>query len=287
MEDSNTNSHPLLKRLTTFLFFSDNMGYILHEENEKSLIGVDFWEFETSKKIVEDLESQLSAKLTHLLTAHSHFDHSGGNEEWSKYREGLIIVGGDTKSLGESIPFANKEMKHEEILSVGNFNIQTLHTPGHIPSHVSYLVSHQSSPNTPIVFTGDTLFVGGCGRVFNGTPEALYSSLKFLSSLQSDTLIFCGHEYTLKNIQFALTLNPEKNVLQQKYEWAQLIISKGEFTTGSKISEERIYNPFLKCHEQHMQEVTGTSTPEDCFKTIRTLKNNFKKIIKLKKVESN
>jgi hydroxyacylglutathione hydrolase len=283
-KDNNTinndyTNHSLLKHLFMFGYNQDNIGYILHEPVEKVLIGIDFGEFDRSKVFVEKVEEKLNASLKYILTTHSHNDHSGGNEMWKKYRgSDLCIVAGNTAKFGDVVPFANKFQNDLDILNIGDLCIATLYTPGHIKSHVSYVVTHvnESSTKTPFLFCGDTLFIGGCGKVFQGTHEELYNSIKTLSYLPNDTLVFPGHEYTVNNLKFCLKLDPHNDFAKDKFEWATNIRKNNEFTVGGRLIEEKLYNPFLRCGDSYYLNLTEEDTPEKSFKKLRLLKDNFR-----------
>ena len=268
--------HSLLKNLYMFGYNKDNIGYILYEEKEKCLIGFDFGEYDKSNKIVSKLESDLQCKLKYIFTTHSHNDHSGGNDRWKRLRKQEIkIVSGDDEN--DIVPLAEVFMKDLETLQIGELCVACLKTPGHIPSSVCFVVTHvsENSTKTPFLFTGDTLFIGGCGRVFQGTHEQLYNSLKTISYLPNDTLIFCGHEYTEKNLEFCLKVDPDNEVLKDKMKWTKDMRSKNEFTMGSRLIEEKMYNPFLRAGDDYYMNLTNTKTPEESFKYLRTLKDNF------------
>lgn len=268
--------HTLLQNLYMFGYNKDNIGYVLHDPVTKCLIGIDFGEYDKSSKIVNQLETKLDCKLKYILTTHSHNDHSGGNDRWKRVRKDeIVIVSGNSEE--DIVPLAEKFMNDLETMSIGELCIACLHTPGHIPSHVSYVITqvNENSTKTPFLFCGDTLFIGGCGRVFKGTHEQLYNSLKLIGYLPNDTLIFCGHEYTEKNMEFCLKLDPDNQFLKDKYEWVKDMRKKGEFTMGSRLVEEKIYNPFLRAGDEYYMKLIGASTPEESFKQIRTLKDNF------------
>jgi hydroxyacylglutathione hydrolase len=267
--------HTLLNNLYMFGYNNDNIGYILHDSIGKNLIGVDLGEFDKSRKIVEKLESDLNAKLTHILTTHSHWDHAGGNKAWKEYRNDVEIVSGTNTE--DPIPAANKFMKDLETFSTGELCIACMHTPGHTPSHVCYVITQvtENSTKLPFLFCGDTLFIGGCGRVFNGTHEQLYNSLQTLGYLPNDTLVFCGHEYTANNLQFCLKLDPDNDFIKDKIEWVNKLRSEDQFTVGSRLVEEKLYNPFMRCNDRYYKDLTNEEEPEKVFKKIRILKDNF------------
>lgn len=268
--------HSLLKHLYMFGYNKDNIGYIIYEPTNRTLLGFDFGEFDKSKNIVEKLEKNLNCKLSYIFTTHIHDDHSGGNDSWKKYRGNEVqIVSGKTES--ELIPNTDKFLNDLEILNIGELCIACMHTPGHTKSSVCYVVTHvtENSTKIPFIFSGDTLFVGGCGRVFNGTHEELYNSLKTLTYLPNDTLVFPGHEYAEKNLEFALKLDPENDFLKDKYEWVKKTRLQREFTVGSRLIEERLYNPFLRCGDSYYLSITGENSPEKSFTKIRLLKDKF------------
>ena len=268
--------HSLLKNLFMFGFNNDNIGYILYEPMNKYLIGVDFGEYEKSNFIVEKLEKNLKSKLRYILTTHVHGDHSGGNEKWKASRgDEVKIISGNTPQ--EKIPFSDKFMNDLETLTIGELCIACMHTPGHTKSAVCFIVTHvaENSTKIPFLFCGDTLFIGGCGRVFNGTYAELYNSLKTLTYLPNDTLVFPGHEYTQKNLEFCLKVDPENEFLKDKFEWVKQTRRKGEFTVGSRLIEERLYNPFLRSGEPYYLSLTGEIEPERSFEKLRMLKDKF------------
>jgi hydroxyacylglutathione hydrolase len=267
--------HTLLNNLYMFGYNNDNIGYVLHDSVGKNLIGIDFGEFDKSRKIVEKLEDDLSARLTYILTTHSHWDHSGGNNAWKEYRNDVEIVTGTNKD--DLVPAATKFMNDLETFSLGELCIACMHTPGHIPSHVCWVITQvtENSTKLPFLFCGDTLFIGGCGRVFNGTHEQLYNSLQTLGYLPNDTLVFCGHEYTANNLKFALKLDPENDFIKDKIEWVDKLRTDGQFTVGSRLVEEKLYNPFMRCNDRYYKDLTNEEIPEKVFKKLRILKDNF------------
>jgi hydroxyacylglutathione hydrolase len=271
--------HSMLENLYMFMYGKDNIGYILYEKSLKTLIGIDFGEFEKSKIMVEKLEKSFDARLSHIFTTHSHLDHCGGNSQWRDYRKEVKIVGGDIEE--DRIPQSTNNMKDLQTMTIGEFCIACLYTPGHIPSHVCYLITHvtENSTKTPFLFSGDTLFIAGCGKVFKNSKEhyhKLFCSLNLIKTLPPDTLIFCGHEYTVKNLEFALKLEPDNILIQDKLSWAKSMRQRGEFTMGARLIEEKMYNPFLRSTEENFLKMFETNDPETCFMKMRLLKDNFK-----------
>jgi hydroxyacylglutathione hydrolase len=267
--------HTLLNNLYMFGYNLDNIGYILYEPVNRHLIGVDFGEFNMSRKVVEGLERSLSSELKYILTTHSHADHCGGNIQWKEYRKDIKIISGNCKE--DPVPAADKLMNDLETFTAGELCIACMHTPGHVQSAVSFVVTQvsESSTKIPFLFSGDTVFNGGCGKCFKGTPEQLYESIMKLSYLPNDTLLFPGHEYLLRNCEFILALDPENQFLLDKYEWGKKMREKGEFTVGSRLVEEKLYNPFFRSNDDYYKDLTSETDPVKVFKAIRTLKDNF------------
>jgi len=167
----------------------------------------------------------------------------------TKAIEGIEVVGGKH----EGIPGATKEVEDEETFEFGNLSVRALHTPCHTTGHISYVVSDKQG-TAPAVFSGDTLFIGGCGRFFEGNAEQMYSALvKRLGSLDDATRVFCGHEYTVSNYKFAVTVEPKNETLLRQIEEAKAKRAKGERTIPSTIGLEKATNPFMRVHDPAVQ----------------------------------
>lgn len=271
--------HPLLSQLFIFRFYSDNFGYILYDTKTNSLIGFDFGIFSTSSEAIIKLEKELGSTFKFLFTTHSHSDHAGGNKKWKQEREdSLKIFCGDCddKSKGDYIEIADERLKDNQEVIIGDFRIKCIHTPGHLKSHVVYAVyASDNSYSVPLLFSGDTLFHGTVGKVFNGTYEELFSSINKILSLPYNTLIFPGHEYTVSNLEFNLKIDQNNQFILDKLNWAKLILNKGNYTCGASLVEERLYNSFLRCNEPKIQKVANASNPLDCFIKLRQIKDEL------------
>lgn len=257
-----------------FGFFKDNIGYILNDQKTKTLIGIDFGEYEQSKKVVEILEKFTESKLKYIMTTHSHYDHSGGNKAWKADKKDEIkIISGDTKE--DLVPFTDIYLKDGEEKTFGDIMIKCIHTPGHIGSHVCYFLSDKKLENQNFIFTGDTLFSAGCGRVFSGTHKQMHDSLNILKKFPLNTMIFCGHEYTLNNLKFALSLEPDNEIIKDKFNQTENLIKEGMFSMGSTIEDEITYNPFLRTEENVFKNKFSLDDPLEIFSKLRNMKDKF------------
>ena len=200
---------------------------------------------------VEDYFSKHKLTLSGILITHHHWDHTHGIEELCFSR--TIPVHGPGDILGVTHPTTpNETIRLEEI----SMDFEILDIPGHTLDHIAYV-------NDNHLFCGDTLFAGGCGRVFEGTFSQMHASLQKLKQLPDATKVFCGHEYTYANLKFALHLEPNNAKLHQRMEAVMALIKDKRVTLPSTIGLEKETNPFLRC---------ASATD---FQKIRQLKDNF------------
>ncbi|KAJ0101585.1 hypothetical protein Patl1_06794 [Pistacia atlantica] len=225
----------------------DNYSYLIIDETTKEAAVVDPVE---PQKIV-DAAKQHGAQLTLVLTTHHHWDHAGGNDKIKQIVPGIKVYGGSL----DNVRCCTHQVENGDNISLGaHINILSLHTPCHTKGHISYYVTSKEGEQDPAVFTGDTLFIAGCGKFFEGTAEQMYQSLCVtLGSLPKPTRVYCGHEYTVKNLQFALTVEPNNAKIQQKLSWAQQQRQAGFPTVPSTIDEEMETNPFMRVDLPELQ----------------------------------
>ncbi len=208
-------------------------------------------------------------KLTHILNTHHHNDHIGANIELKKITNCKII--GPKNDL-DRIPGIDIAVKNDQKLNFGNEEINVIEVPGHTKGHIAYYFQKSES-----LFCGDTLFALGCGRVFEGTMQQMWTSLLKLKNLPRSTKVYCAHEYTLANGNFALTVEPGNNKLRERMK---KIINKREHglpTVPSTLGEEIDTNPFLRPDSREIQSnlsLTGASLV-DIFAQTRSLKDTF------------
>ncbi|KAM8779589.1 hydroxyacylglutathione hydrolase, mitochondrial isoform 1-T1 [Rhynchonycteris naso] len=247
---------------------TDNYMYLIIDDDTKEAAIVDPVQ---PQKVVEMVKKH-GVKLTTVLTTHHHWDHAGGNEKLVKLVPGLKVCGSDDR-----IGALTHRVTHLSTLQVGSLNVKCLSTPCHTSGHICYLVSKPGSSEPPAVFTGDTLFVAGCGKFFEGTADEMYRALlEVLGQLPPDTRVYCGHEYTINNLKFARHVEPSNTAIQEKLAWAKEKCRTGEPTVPSTIAEELTYNPFMRVREKTVQQHAGETDPVTTMRAIRKEKDNFK-----------
>ena len=204
-----------------------------------------------------------------LLITHHHADHVEANLALKK-RFGLKIVGPEAEQ--EKIPGIDETVREGSTIAFGNQEIEVIETPGHTAGHVSYYL-----PQSGVAFTADTLFALGCGRLFEAPPPVMYESLKKLSDLPPETVVYCGHEYTLANARFALTIDPDNKVLQMRTQKIEALRADGKPTLPTTIGEELATNPFLRWGDPSIRKHLGmeTASSAEVFAEIRKRKDNF------------
>ena len=246
--------------------FTDN--YIWALRKEKQLVVVD----PGDPNAVQDILLKETLDLIAILITHWHPDHTGGLLELSK--EKAIPVYGPKGGHIEGI--TNELGENDQITILGN-TFKVFETPGHTLDHISYF----SDQENPILFCGDTLFSGGCGRLFEGTPTQMYNSLSKFSSLPEETKVFCTHEYTLSNLNFAVEVEPTNKELLKYYEEVSNKRNNDEITLPSNMKLEKNINPFLRSSESSIKKSAEKYSSKSNLDNIETLsvirswKDNF------------
>ncbi|KAG8557363.1 hypothetical protein GDO81_016606 [Engystomops pustulosus] len=247
---------------------TDNYMYLLIDEETKEAAIVDPVQ---PQKVVEAVKKH-GVNLTSVLTTHHHWDHAGGNEKLVKMVSGLKVYGGDSR-----VGALNQKVSHLTTFQVGSLHVKCLFTPCHTSGHICYYVTKPNSSEPPAVFTGDTLFVAGCGKFFEGTAEEMYQALiEILGRLPPETRVYCGHEYTINNLKFARHVEPKNEAIKQKLAWAKETYNNGEPTIPSTLAEEFTFNPFMRVREKSVQQHAGEDDPISTMAAIRKEKDNFK-----------
>lgn len=207
------------------------------------------------------------ARLTHILNTHHHWDHSGGNREL-KAATGAEVVGPEADK--SRIPAIDTGVDEEHGWQFGPVKVAVLEVPAHTRGAVAYVFGSA-------VFTGDTMFAMGCGRLFEGTAATMVASLAKLAALPDETAVYCGHEYTLANARFAVTLEPGNAALQERLREVAALRAAGKFTVPSTIGLEKATNPFLRTQSTEIRRAIGMADADDVavFAEIRRRKDNF------------
>ncbi len=208
-----------------------------------------------------------------IWSTHHHFDHVGGNEELAGEVAGVEVCG-HASDRGR-IPAQTRFLEEGDELALGDLRARILHIPGHTLGAVAYVVEGDGAP---MVFTGDTLFVAGCGRLFEGTPVMMHASLSKLAALPPETRVYCGHEYTQANLRFAAHVEPHNAAVARARERADTLRAKGEPTVPSTIGEELQHNPFLRVRSEEIRRTLHVDPGADAaaaFGAIRAAKDSF------------
>ena len=238
-------------RIEIIKCLEDNFSYLFIDEENNSACVIDPSE---ANPIIDRVE-KLKLNLKFILNTHHHFDHIGGNKDLKK-KYNLKIIGFEKDK--NRIPGIDIALNDKEIWKSDKFETKIFHIPGHTSGHICYHFFNQN-----ILFTGDTLFSLGCGRIFEGTYEEMFSSLQLIKSFPEETKIYCGHEYTLKNSEFCIKYDKNNSALIEKIRSIRKKLEKGYPTIPSTIKEELDCNIFLR------------SKDVQSFSKLRDLKDNF------------
>lgn len=250
-------------KIRQFMCLSDNFGVLIHDPDAGLTASIDAPE----EGPIEAALTDAGWRLTHILNTHHHGDHTGANLAL-KEKTGCTIVG----PRASSIPGIDVEVGEGESYHFGGHAAEIIATPGHTLDHIAYWFKDDN-----VVFVGDTLFALGCGRVFEGTPPQMWQSLKKLMALPPDTQVYCGHEYTLANAKFALTVEPENEALKERADEIAALRADNKPTLPTTIGVELETNPFLRAEIPELQAAAGLSgqEPADVFASVRQRKDNF------------
>ena len=229
----------------------DNYSYLIIDESNNDACVIDPSE---AKPIINFIERE-NINLKYILNTHHHFDHIGGNKELTeKYNS--IVVG--FKHDAERIPEISILVEDNQIWKKDNFEAKIIHIPGHTTGHIGFYFFKEK-----VIFTGDTLFSLGCGKIFEGTYKQMFEYLSIIRNLPDDTKIYCGHEYTLQNSNFCITRDPQNLNLQNKIIQIREKLNENKPTIPSILKDEKECNIFLRAKNV------------ESFSKLRDLKDNF------------
>lgn len=246
-----------------FICRSDNYAVLIRDEEANVTASIDAPDADAILKRLNDNGWQ----LTHLLITHHHADHTGGNLAL-KEATGCKIIG--PKAEAERIPGIDEIVGEGDTFDFGAFEVRVLETPGHTVGHIAYWI-----PDARVAFVGDTLFAMGSGRIFEGNAELMWESLEKIAKLPPDTEIYCGHEYTLANAKFALTIEPDNQALQNRVKQVEDLRAANQPTLPTRVDLELETNPFLRPQVSAIRERLGMPFAPDwkVFGEIRERKN--------------
>lgn len=256
----------MLQTPTAIAAFQDNYIWALRRDNHCVVVDPG------DAAPVESWLRQQGLLLTGILITHHHPDHVGGVNALLEHRD--IPVYGPAR---ETIPGLTHPLNDGDRVKLAELDLEleVLDVPGHTLGHIAY---HARQPGW--LFCGDTLFAGGCGRLFEGTPEQMHHSLSRLAALPEDTQVFCAHEYTLANLTFAAKVTPEDPDVRTRLNDVKALRDAGHITLPSTIAVERRTNPFLRATEPALRQScerhfdTPLDTPVDSFAALRRWKDN-------------
>ncbi len=228
-----------------FVCCDDNFCILIHDPGHGLTAAIDTPDAEPIREALR----QKGWRLTHIFTTHHHGDHTAGHEELQQ-ETGCTIVAAK-RDVGR-IPGVNFEVEDGTEFAFGGLQVRVIGVPGHTLGAVAYWL-----PGAGLVFAGDTLFSLGCGRLFEGDATMMWGSLQKLMQLPDETLLFCGHEYTLKNAAFALTVEPGNAALQQRAAEVETLRRANSVTLPVTLATEKATNPFLRPDSAEIQATLG------------------------------
>ena len=244
---------------------TDNYAYIINDNVSKTVGVVDPSE---ALPVIAYLK-KLNLKLDYILNTHHHYDHIGGNAELKKlYNAKVVGFAGDK----HRIPGIDITLKDNSHWTFGNSSVKILHIPGHTLGHICFFFEKEK-----IVFTGDTLFSLGCGRIFEGDHKQMLTSLNKIKKLPKNTKIYCGHEYTYKNAEFCIKYDSDNVDLKKKFEQIKKLRSDDLPTLPTTLEDELKSNIFLRCNQNNLKIKLNMKNQEDLkvFRKVRDLKDSF------------
>lgn len=242
---------------------SDNYGVLVRDATTNTVASIDAPD-------AREVEAALRSKgwtLTHILTTHHHPDHTDGNLPL-KAASGCTIVGPMAEAV--RIPGLDRTVAGGDTFKLGSIDVRVIDTPGHTSGHIAFWMAEEA-----VAFVGDTLFAMGCGRVLEGTMEEMWSSVSAIGRLPPETRLYCGHEYTLSNARFALSMEPDNAQLQARVTEVEALRAAGQPTLPTRVDIERETNVFLRPHSASIRKHLGLEGAEDwkVFAELRERKN--------------
>ncbi|KAH7889913.1 beta-lactamase-like protein [Phlebopus sp. FC_14] len=244
----------------------DNYAYLIIDEPCNKAAAVDPYDVPKVKATAE----QLGVTLVAAITTHHHHDHSGGNEAFAAQYPRLPIYGGSDRVLART-----NSVKDKDEFTLGeNIQVKCLATPCHTQDSICYYITDSSNKSQAGgVFTGDTLFQGGCGRFFEGNGEQMHAALSYLGTLPDETIVYNGHEYTAGNVAFGKSVDPTNPAIGRLIKLTQ----ENKITTGlSTVGDEKEWNVFMRLDSEAVKSATGALDKSAIMDKLREMKNSFR-----------
>ncbi|XP_069554752.1 probable hydrolase PNKD [Brachyistius frenatus] len=253
-----STSHPMEFngiKIIPISVLSDNYSYLVIDTASSVAVVVDPADPQTVQAVLE----QEGVMLEAILCTHKHWDHSGGNKGLKRLHGSCRVYG----HAADNIPGLTHPLSHKDSMTVGRMHFKALFTPGHTVGHMIYLLDGQAVGAPSSLFSGDLVFLSGCGRMFEGTATTMLSSLDTVVSLSDDILLWPGHEYAEDNLLFAAEVEPHNAARENKYQWVLQQRGQKLCTSPSTIGEEKQYNPFLRSHSAELHLALGVQQFQD------------------------
>lgn len=249
-----------------FPCLSDNYGYLVRDRETGAVATIDT----PDAAAINAALGREGWSLTHILNTHWHPDHAGGNLSL-KERWGCRVIG--PRGEAEKIPGIDETVGEGDVVALGETRAKVHDTPGHTLGHIVYHFADDGA-----AFVGDTIFALGCGRLFEGTPDQMWSSLSKIAAMPASTSLYCAHEYTHANARFALTVDPGNTALVARAADIAATRARGEATVPSTVADELATNPFLRAREPGVQRAVDLAgaDPVSVFAEVRKRKDQFR-----------
>ncbi|MEO0867918.1 MAG: hydroxyacylglutathione hydrolase [Cyanobacteria bacterium J06642_11] len=247
--------------------WSDNYIFLLQAEDAAAVVDPT-----EAEPVLEKLHG-IGAELIAIFNTHHHGDHVGGNRQLLEHYPNAVVYASEADR--GRIPGQQVFLKEGDTVTFCDRTAQMFFVPGHTRGHIAYYFAPIAENQPGELFCGDTLFAGGCGRLFEGTPAQMVDSLGKLRQLPDNTRVWCAHEYTLSNLKFAVTVDSQNLDLQERYQQVQAARKNQQPTVPSLLGIEKKTNPFLRWDQPALQAAAKVQDPARVFGRIRGMKDMF------------
>jgi hydroxyacylglutathione hydrolase len=255
-----------MSSIQTHLFpaLSDNYGVLIHDPDAGTCATIDC----PDEDAVRGALAKAGWTLTHILITHHHWDHTQALKALKT--DGVVVYG--PKREAANIEGLDELVGEGDMFRFGNADVHVLETPGHTAGHIAYWI-----PSASLAFVGDTCFAMGCGRLFEGTAAEMWSSISKIAGLPDNTKLYCGHEYTVSNAEFAITVDPDNQALKDRMAEVKAMRERDEPTVPTTVGQEKATNPYMRADDPAIAATVGLSgkPAAEVFAEIRTRKDNF------------